>query len=214
MPRRSSGLCGVTYGVKGTSNHWVTADWPKVGQAHSKAAFSKSSSVFRGVRTGQEKRANRRLGEIGLKATWKSPMLDWLLLGLVREFQMFRKTLIALAAAIVGIALVTSEASARGGFGGFHGGGFHGGFAGAGWRGGGWGGWHGAGWGWRGRGWGWGPAVGVGIGLGVASAAWGPWGWGPGWGWGPSYGWGDECTTWRRVWTGWGWRLVPVNVCW
>jgi hypothetical protein len=126
---------------------------------------------------------------------------------------MLRKTLIALALVTAAIAFVPAEASARGGFGG---GGWHGGFAGGGWRGGGWGGWRGAGWGWRGRGWGWGPAVGVGVGLGVASAAaWGgPWGWG---GWGP--GWGDPsfsggCTAWRQVWTGWGWRLVPVNVCW
>jgi hypothetical protein len=168
------------------------------------------------LRNPARRRVRAMRAEIGLKGSRKYPMMGWLLPVLVREFQMFRKALIALAAAIVGIALVTSEASARGGFGGFHGGGFHGGFAGAGWRGGGWGGWRGAGWGWRGGGWGWGQAVGVGVGLGVASAAWGPWGWGwgPGWGWGSSYGWGDGCTTWRRVWTGWGWRLVPVNVCW
>jgi hypothetical protein len=62
---------------------------------------------------------------------------------------MFRKTLIGLTAAIIGIAIVSTDASARGGFGGggFHGSGFHGGFAGGGWRGGGWGG------GWRGGGW-------------------------------------------------------------
>jgi len=77
---------------------------------------------------------------------------------------MFRKTLIALVVAIVGTALISADASARGGFGGvgFRGGGFHAGFAGGGWRGG----------GWRGPALG---AVGVGVGLGLASAAaWGP----------------------------------------
>ena len=81
---------------------------------------------------------------------------------------------------------------------------FHGGFGGGGWRGGGWGGWRGPAFG----------ALGVGVGLGIASAAWGPgWGWGgPGWGYA---GWdGGGCTSWRQVWTGWGWRMVPVNACW
>nr|WP_082905826.1 hypothetical protein [Bradyrhizobium centrolobii] len=114
---------------------------------------------------------------------------------------MVKKALFALGIAAI-LALAPSVASAQRGF--------HGGFAGGGWRGGGWGG------GWRGGGWGWrGPAVGFGLGLGLASAAaWGP-GWGPGWG---APGWGyagwDGCTRWRRVWTGWGWRVVPVNVCW
>ncbi len=48
--------------------------------------------------------------------------------------------------------------------------------------------WHGQGAGWGGPGWG-----------------------GPGWGYAS---WEGGCTRWRRVWTGWGWRLVPVNVCW
>jgi hypothetical protein len=137
---------------------------------------------------------------------------------LVLEVGMYRKILLGLIVAAT-IALIPAEASARGGFGGggFHGGGFHGGFAGGGFRGGGFGGgWRGGGW--RGGGWGGrGPAfgvLGVGVGLGLANAAWG--GGGPGWGgpgWGYS-GWDDGCTRLRQVWTGWGWRLVPVNVCW
>jgi hypothetical protein len=112
---------------------------------------------------------------------------------------MVKKAVFALGVAAV-LALAPGAASAQRGF--------HGGFGGGGWHGGGWGG------GWRGGGWGWrGPAVGLGIGLGLASAA----AWGPGWGWGAP-GWGyagwDGCTRWRRVWTGWGWRVVPVNVCW
>lgn len=115
---------------------------------------------------------------------------------------MVKKPLFALAVAAV-LALAPTGVSAQRGFhGGWHGGGWHGG----GWRGGGWGA----------------PAVGIGIGLGLASAAaWGPgWGWGgPGWGpgWGApgwSYAAYGGCTRWRRVWTGWGWRLTPVNVCW
>jgi hypothetical protein len=41
------------------------------------------------------------------------------------------------------------------------------------------------------------------------------WRLGPGWGygWGPGWG-GDACVRWRQVWAGWGWRVVPVNVCW
>src|SRR5258706_4336127 len=139
----------------------------------------------------------------------------------VMEGSMFRKIVIALVAAAV-IAFVPTGAFARGGFGGFGGGGFHtagfggGGWRGGGWRGGGWGGgWRGAGW--RGGGSGWrGPAfgaLGVGLGLGLAgayAASSGPgWGWGPGWDDG-----GDPCVRWRQVWTGWGWRVVPVNVCW
>jgi hypothetical protein len=121
---------------------------------------------------------------------------------------MLRKNVIAIVASAV-IVFEPAAASARGGFGG---GGFHGrGFGGGGWRGGGWGaGWRGPGW--RGGGWGWrGPAVGalgVGVGLGLAGAYGG---WGPGWGWGG--GWSDPCVRRRQVWTGWGWRVVPVNVC-
>lgn len=112
---------------------------------------------------------------------------------------MLRKTVI-LAVAVAAMSLLPlTDASARGGFGG---GGFHGG---GGWHG---GGWHGGGWrggGWRG-GWG-GPAfVGAGFGLGLASAGWGIGGWGPGW--------RDPCIRHRQVWTRWGWRIVPVNVCW
>ncbi len=105
---------------------------------------------------------------------------------------MFRKTLIALVIAIPGTAFVSTAASARDGF------------------------WHGDDWGWRGP-----PpgAVGV-VGVGVASTGWGPpccfgpgfVGWG-GWGGPPEEGWNTECTRWRRVWTEWGWRVVPVNVC-
>ncbi|MEJ0095598.1 MAG: hypothetical protein WDN46_19990 [Methylocella sp.] len=74
---------------------------------------------------------------------------------------------IASVAAICAALVASGPASARGGFGGFHGGGFGGGFHGggfhgggfrsAGFHGGGWnGGWHGGGWhggGWRGAGW-------------------------------------------------------------
>ncbi|WP_426615769.1 hypothetical protein [Bradyrhizobium sp. McL0616] len=120
---------------------------------------------------------------------------------------MFKKALIGLGLTVV-LATAPTVASAQR----FHGGGWHGG----GWSGGGWrgGGWRGPGWG-GGGGWG-GPAIGLGIGLGLASAAaWGP-GWGgPGWG-GPGWSYASYggCTRWRRVWTGWGWRLAPVNVCW
>jgi len=139
---------------------------------------------------------------------------------------MLRKTLIALVVATLGAALVSTDASARAGF---RGGGFHRvGVAGGVWRGADWrGGWRGGGarvaWrrgGWRRPGL---AAAGVGLGLGLVgaaawnanAAAWGPsWGWGNGWdsGWGG--GWGGGCTRWRQVWTGWGWRMAPVNVCW
>ena len=114
---------------------------------------------------------------------------------------MVKKTLFALGVAAV-LALTPNVASAQRFHGGWHGGGWHGG----GWRSGGWGGggWRGGGWGWRG------PAVGLGLGLGLASAA----AWGPGWGWGAPVASWDSCTRWRRVWTGWGWRVVPVNACW
>jgi hypothetical protein len=117
---------------------------------------------------------------------------------------MLRKAMMAVTAVAVLSLMSPTDASARGGFGGggFHGGGFHGGgWGGGGWHGGG-GGWRGGGW--RGGGWGWGgPAlIGAGIGLGIASV-----GWGPGWGW------GDPCVRPRQVWTSWGWRTVPVNVC-
>jgi hypothetical protein len=100
---------------------------------------------------------------------------------------MLRKIVIVIVAAAV-IAFVPTGASARGGFGG--------------------GGWRGGGWGWRRPAFG---ALGVGVSLGLAGAYAG---WGPGWGWDdPGWG-GDPCLGWRQVWTGWGWRMVPVNVCW
>src|SRR5262245_21990967 len=127
--------------------------------------------------------------------------------------------------------------------GGFAGGGFRGGFARAGWGGGwgrpGWGGgdvrWAGAGWGrpgwggarwaggWGRPGWGWGrpgwgwrrpgwgfAAATVGLGLGLAATS--PYWYG---GYDPYYstvGY-DDCTVPRRVWTGWGYRVVWVNAC-
>jgi hypothetical protein len=38
------------------------------------------------------------------------------------------------------------------------------------------------------------------------SAGWGIGGWGPGW--------RDPCIRHRQVWARWGWRIVPVNICW
>jgi len=133
---------------------------------------------------------------------------------------MFRKTLIALTVATIATALVSTDASAQRGFGGFRGGGFHavlgGGVGGGGGGGGVGGGVFGGG----------APgAVGMGVGFGIAcAAAWGPgWGWGgpgwgyagPGWGYaGPGWGYaGGGCTQLQQVWTGWGWRVVPVTVC-
>lgn len=88
------------------------------------------------------------------------------------------------AAAFIALAFAPTEASARGGFGGgFRGGGFHGG-----------------GFGFR-R---FGPAIGLGLGYGLgypypyAYAGY------------PGYG---GCVRPRRVWTAYGWRIVPVNVC-
>jgi hypothetical protein len=54
--------------------------------------------------------------------------------------------------------------------------------------------------------------LGLGVGLGLEGAYGG---WGPGWGygWGPYWG-SDRCVISRQVSTGWGWRVVPVNVCW
>jgi hypothetical protein len=143
---------------------------------------------------------------------------------------MFRKTLIALAIVTLGTALVSADASAqrfRGG--GVHRVGVYRGVARGGWRG---TGWRGAGW--RGgvrvarrSGWAWrAPALasaGVGTGWALANAgAWGSPGWGSlGWGWGGGWnggwnnvGWNGGCTRWRQIWTGRGWRNVPVNVCW
>jgi hypothetical protein len=100
-----------------------------------------------------------------------------------------------LAAAVIGLAAVPTDASARpfggGGFrgGGFHGGGFHGG----GFR-------HG---GFRGGGFGWGAPVALGLGLGLAAGY-------------PYYsyaGYGDGCLRPRRIWTPYGWRVRWINVC-
>ena len=140
---------------------------------------------------------------------------------------MLRKTMIAVVVATLGTALVSTDASARAGL---RGGGVHrvavagGAWRGAGWRGGAWQArgarvaWRRGGWGWRRPGI---AAAGIGVGLGLASAA--AWNanaaaWGPGWdnGWGNSWnsGLGGGCTRWRQVWTGWGWQMTPVNVCW
>jgi|SRR5579871_3361032 len=97
---------------------------------------------------------------------------------------MFRKLVIALAVSTAATAFVPIDASARGAFGG----GFHGGGFHGSFAG---RGWRGGGWGWRRPAWGFGPAIGVGI-----------------------VGWGDQCTGWRLVRTRWGWRRVPVNLCW
>ncbi|TMJ01973.1 MAG: sulfur globule protein precursor [Alphaproteobacteria bacterium] len=100
-----------------------------------------------------------------------------------------RSLIAILAAAFIGLAFVSTDASARpfGGH-GFHGGGFHGGF-------------HG---GFRGRGFG--PLLGVGVGLGLAASY-------PYWGYPGYYGYGDGCLVPRRVWTPWGPRVRWINVC-
>jgi len=101
------------------------------------------------------------------------------------------RSLIALvAAAIIGLAFMSSDASARpfgghgfhGGFSGFHGGFRHGGFRGAGF-----------------------PFVGAAVGLGLAASY-------PYWGY-PGYAYGDGCLVPRRVWTPWGPRTRWINVC-
>jgi hypothetical protein len=120
---------------------------------------------------------------------------------------MVRKTVLALMA-VAGVPLAApTAASARGGFGGFHGGGFHGG------------GFHGGGW--RRAGFG---ALGFGVGLGLAAPyAYGGY-YGPGYGYGYGYpysyagygGYYDEGGCYlvnRRIWTSYGWRLRRVEVC-
>jgi hypothetical protein len=110
---------------------------------------------------------------------------------------MLRTKIVALGAAALISLLSPTVASARGGF---HGGGFHGG--------------------------GWGPGLGVGVGLGLvgAYAAFGPYGYGAyPYGYGGYYGapyaysgyYGEGgCYLVRhRVWTPFGWRLRPVQVC-
>jgi hypothetical protein len=111
---------------------------------------------------------------------------------------MLRKTIIALlAVAAVGL-LSPTVASARGGFGG-HGGGFHGG---------GFHGFHG------GRGFAFGTALGLGLYAPYAYGAYGyPYGY-----YGDPYVYSDYdgggCyLVQRRVYTPYGWRLQPVQVC-
>ena len=100
-----------------------------------------------------------------------------------------------LAAAFIGLAFLSTDASARpggggfrgGGFGGFHGGGF-GGFRGGGFR----------------R---FGPGLGIGLGLGLAAGyPYYAYGYGNGFGY-------DDCLAPRRIWTPYGWRVRLVNVC-
>ena len=85
-----------------------------------------------------------------------------------------------------------------GGFraGGFHGGGFHGGFH---------GGFRHGGFGFR-R---FGPGIGLGLGLGFG-LGYPYYGYGYGYPYYAGYG---GCFRPRRVWTGYGWRWVRVNVC-
>jgi hypothetical protein len=134
---------------------------------------------------------------------------------------MLRKTIVALfAVASIGL-LAPTVASARGGFGGFHGGGggFHGGgfggFRGGGFHGGGFhgGGFHGGGF--RGAG------IGLGLlGLGLAGA-YGAYGYPYGYGgyYGSPYAYSDYyddggCYLVRqRIWTSYGWRVRRVQVC-
>jgi hypothetical protein len=101
---------------------------------------------------------------------------------------MLRPIIAIAAAAFITLAFASTEASARpgGGFrGGFHGGGFH----------------HHGGFGFR-R---FGPGIGLGIGLGYGLGY-------PYYYAGYPYGYGG-CIRPRRVWTGYGWRIVPVNIC-
>lgn len=94
-----------------------------------------------------------------------------------------RRTIVAVAAIASLSLLAPTDASAGGGFRGFHGGGIHG------WSGG----------GWRSRA----PVVvGAGIGLGLAGSSWDS-----------PYEWGNPCVQPRPVWTEWGWRIAPANVC-
>lgn len=111
---------------------------------------------------------------------------------LFKSGKMFRRSMIAaLSAAVIGLAFVSTAASARPGGGGFRGGGFHG-FHG-GFRG---GGFH--------RGFGFrhfGPGIGLGIGLGLGYPYYAGY-----------YGY-DGCLAPRQVWTPYGWRVRYVNAC-
>jgi hypothetical protein len=130
-----------------------------------------------------------------------------------RSLMMLRKTMIALAVALAFGFVAPTTASARGGFGGFHGGfhgggfhGFHGGFHGGGFR------HHGF----------FGPRFGWGLGLGFASPY--AFGWGypydyygypyryP-YGYSSYYDDGGCYLTRRRVHTRHGWRWRRVEVC-
>lgn len=112
------------------------------------------------------------------------------------------RTLMAIfAAAVIGLAAVPTDASARP-QGGFRSGGVHGGFHAGGFR-----GFHG---GFRHHGFRhhgvrrFGPPVAVGLGLGLAGAY--PY-------WGSPYYYADGCLAPRRVWTPYGWRVRWVNIC-
>ena len=112
---------------------------------------------------------------------------------------MLRAIIAVVAAAFIALAFTSTEASAR--FGGARGGGFHGGFHG-GFR----GGFGHGGFGFR-R---FGPGIGLGLGLGLGYGLAYPY---AGYGYYP-YGAGyGGCIRPRRVWTAYGWRIVPVNIC-
>jgi hypothetical protein len=125
---------------------------------------------------------------------------------------MIRKLVLAAMAAASFAMLVPDAASARGGFGGggfrggggFHGGGFRGGGFGGGYRGG-FGGYRGGFY--RGAGIG---ALGLGLGLGYYGAGYG---YGYGYPVYSSYYDGGCYVVRRRVWTPYGWRFRPVQVC-
>ena len=102
-----------------------------------------------------------------------------------------RSFLAIVTAAVIGLAFVSTDASARPFGGGFRGGGFHGGFHG-GFRG---GGFH--------RGFGFAPFVGAAVGLGLAAGY--PY-------WGGGY-YNDGCVVPQRVWTPYGPRTRWINVC-
>ena len=104
------------------------------------------------------------------------------------------------AAALLAVAFVPTEASARMGGSGFRGGGFHGGgFHGGGFR----GGFHGGGFH---RGFGFRH-----FGPRFAFAA--PFAFGAYAAWPYSYAYADDCVVPRRVWTPYGWRIRWVNAC-
>ena len=110
---------------------------------------------------------------------------------LFKSGKMFRRSIIAaLSAAVIGLAFVSTAASARPGGGGFGGGG--------GFRGGGFHGFHG---GFHGGFRRFGPGIGLGIGLGLGYPYY------------AGYYASDGCLAPSRVWTPYGWRIRYVNVC-